>query len=194
MKDVDLKYEMKTKNRYNFSLISSSWSNHSFGYTCYLPQDIYIENVNMLGFSVTVKDGIREEKIDEVNKKNIYLFTYNTVYKYTNVDISDPDALISSTKNDWEKCSCASFNDTDSDGRCNNYVKGPSGQNVWCWGFEEAPNTLVNANPYIGTKNVTVVNGDSENPLEVVWPTTPQFKDLSVTVDGRVIIKNGKKV
>ena len=194
MKDVDLKYEMKTKNRYNFSLISSSWSNHSFGYTCYLPQNIYIENVNMLGFSVTVKDGIREEKIDEVNKKNIYLFTYNTVYKYTNVDISDPDALISSTKNDWEKCSCASFNDTDGDGRCNNYVKGPSGQNVWCWGFEETPNTLVNANPYIGTKNVTVVNGDSENPLEVVWPTTPQFKDLSVTVDGRVVIKNGKKV
>ena len=194
MKDVDLKYEMKTKNRYNFSLISSTWNNHYFGYTCYLPQNIYVENVNMLGFSVTVKDGVREETIEEVNNKKIYLFTYNTVYNYTSVDISDPDALISSKKNDWKKCSCGAFNDTDGDGRCNNTVKGPSGQSVWCWGFEEQPNTLVNANPYIGTKSVTVVNGDTENPLEIVWPTTPQFKDLNVTVDGDVVIKNGKKV
>lgn len=194
MKDVDLKYEMKTKNRYNFSLISSTWNNHYFGYTCYLPQNIHIENVNMLGFSVTVKDGVRNEVIEEVNNKKIYLFTAGTVYNYTSVDISDPNALISAKRNDWEKCSCAAFNDTDGDGRCNNTVKGPSGQNVWCWGFEEQPNTLVNANPYIGTKSVTLINGDVSNPLEVVWPTTPQFKDLDVTVDGEYVVKDGKKV
>ena len=53
---------------------------------------------------------------------------------------------------------------------------------------------MVNANPYIGTKSVTLINDDISNPLEVVWPTTPQFKDLNVTVDGYIVIKNGKKV
>ena len=207
MKDVDLKYEMKTKDRYNFSLISSAWKNHDFGYTCYLPQNIHVENVNMLGFSVTVENGVREETVVETNEKKIYLFTYNTVYYYTSVDISDSNAIMSSNKNDWVKCTCQTraddefkgtpvkqFNDTDGDGRCNNTIVGPSNQSVWCWGFENEPNTKTNANPYIGTKSVTVINENKDNPLEIVWPITPQFKELDVTVDGKIVVKDGKKV
>mgnify|MGYP003292877602 CR=1 FL=1 len=207
MKDVDIKYETR-KNR-TISLISSSWSNHDFGYTCYLPQNIYIENVRTLGFTVTVTDGVRDEKIVDINKKKIYLFTSGTVYNYTSVDISDPDAVIYSKTNDWKQCTCATralgefydpgtakryFNDTDGDGRCNNSIIGPSQQSVWCWGFKEIPSKTVNANPYIGTKTVTVVNNDTSNPLNVVWPLTPQFKDMDVTVDGVVIIENGKRI
>ena len=207
MKDVDLKYEIR-KNK-TVSLISSSWTNHSFGYTCYLPQDIYIENVRMLGFTVTVTNGVRDEQIVDVNKKKIYLFTPGTVYNYTSVDISDPEAVMSSKPNDWKKCTCATrpdsefknpdtasrgFNDTDGDGRCNNSIVGPSQQSVWCWGFEETPDKTVNANPYIGTKSVTVVNKDPSNPLNIVWPLTPQFKDMDVTVDGVVIIEDGAMV
>ena len=207
MKDVDLKYE--TRKDKTVSLISSAWNNHSFGYTCYLPQNIHIENVRMLGFTVTVTGGERNETIVDINEKKIYLFTSGTVYNYTGVDISDPEAIMSSKRNDWVKCTCATrpdsdfvnpeaakrgFNDTDGDGRCNNLIIGPSQQSVWCWGFEKTPDKTVNANPYIGTKSVTVVNKDPNNPLTVVWPLTPQFKDMDVTVDGELIIEDGEYV
>ena len=209
MKNVDLKYQTSKKDYYNwkYSIVSAGWTNHYFGYTCYLPQDIYIENVNMLGFSVKVdsKTGVRTETIDRVNVDEIYLFT-STIYTYTQVDLSDPNAKMTVDTNDWKQCTCATrpdsdfkgtirkyFYDSDGDGRCNNSVRGESNQSVWCWGFKEKPDTTVNANPYIGTKNVTVINEDSENPLKVVWPMTPQFKDMTVTVDNVVVIKNGKE-
>ncbi len=212
MKDVDLKYQISKKegNRWNYSIVSAGWTNHYFGYTCYLPQDIYIENVNMLGFSVKLdsKTGDRIETIDRVNVDEIYLFT-NSIYNYTQVDLSDPNQRMTVDTNDWVQCTCATrpdkefvnpdtakryFNDTDGDGRCNNSVRGESNQSVWCWGFKEKPDTNVNANPYIGTKNVTVVNEDPENPIKIIWPMTPQFKDMTVTVDDVVVIKNGKEV
>ena len=215
MKDVNLKYQVSKAdyNHWNYSLVSSAWTNHSFGYTCYLPQDIYIENVNMLGFDVKIENGERIETITETNTRELYLFTAGTVYYFTNVDLSDPDADMTNNPNDWKQCTCATredkefynyeispqnikkyFNDTDGDGRCNNVIKGQSDQSVWCWGFKEAPDKSVNANPYIGTKTVTVVNGDPTKPLKIVWPLTPQFKDMDVTVDGEVIIENGTKV
>ena len=210
MKDVDLKYQISKKEYYNwkYSIVSAGWTNHYFGYTCYLPQDIYIEDVNMLGFSVKVdsKTGERTETIDRVNVDEIYLFT-STIYTYTHVDLSDPDAKMTVDTNDWKQCTCATrpdsdfkgtirkyFYDSDGDGRCNNSVRGESNQSVWCWGYKEKPDTTVNANPYIGTKNVTVVNEDPTKPLKVIWPMTPQFKDMTVTVDNVVVIKNGKKV
>ena len=36
------------------------------------------------------------------------------------------------------------------------------------------------------------VNADPENPLNIVWPFTPQFKDMDVIVDGVLIIEDGK--
>ena len=65
---------------------------------------------------------------------------------------------------------------------------------MWCNGWEEQPDTTVNANPYIGTKTVTVINSDTDNPIKMLWPLTPQFKDLDVTVDGTLIIEDGIKL
>ncbi len=244
MKDVDLKYQVSKANYYswNYSLVSAGWTNHYFGYTCYLPQDIYVENVNMLGFEVTVDpdSGYRDEKIIETNERELYLFT-KSIYSYDKVDLSDPKENMLGHNNDWVECTCATrpldefysydpsnhdesikkitryFNDTDGDGRCNSNVKGQNGGSVWCWGyrkcicntftdadnnyfcdsckgFEEKVPTHVNANPYIGTKTVTVINGDPDNPVKFVWPLTEQFKDMDVTVDGKLIIENGQKL
>ena len=192
-KDVEFKYE--TRKNKTISLFSSAWTNHDFGYTTYLPNQITLDNVKMLGFTVTVdkNTGYRDEKIVETNVKELYLFS-PSIYRYTNVDIGDPNADLTTNPNDWVKCSCTRFNDTDGDGRCNNTVTGSSGQRVWCWGFEETPDNTVNANPYIGTKKVIVINGDTSKPLNIIWPTTPQFKDMDVIVDGVLIIEGGQEV
>ena len=193
MKNVDLKYQVSRKegNNWKYSIVSAGWENHYFGYTCYLPQDIYLEDVNFLGFDVEVVNGVRNETIRRTNEEEIYLFT-SSIYAYINEDLSDPNQVISSKTNDWRQCTCAKgFNDTDGDGRCNNTVKGQSDQNVWCWGFKDKPDTTVNANPYIGTKTVTVVNSNPDKPLKVVWPLTPQFKDMDVTIDGVLVIEDG---
>ena len=207
MKNVDLKYENKVSGNKDIHLIYSEWHNHYFGYTCYLPNDIYMENVNLLGFDVTVDSkGVRNEVITNYNTKELYLFTPD-LYKHTNVDISDPNASIPANPNDWTKCTCATrpdsdfkstvrkyFYDKDGDGQCDNSVKSPNGGSIWCNGWENEPDTSKNLNPYIGTKTVTVVNGDTTKPLKVIWPLTKQFKDLDVTVDGVLIIKNGYEI
>ena len=161
MKNVDLKYQASRKdaNNWNYSVVSAGWENHFFGYTCYLPQDIYIENVKMLGFDVKVENGERIETITRTNEDEIYLFT-NSIYRYVNEDISDPEQTMSSKTNDWRKCTCETrpdsdfkgtirryFYDSDGDGRCNNSVKGQSDQSVWCWGFKEQPDTTKTPTP-----------------------------------------------
>ena len=206
-KNVDIKYE--TRKNKTISLFSSAYINHDFGYTTYLPENITLDNFKMLGFTVEVKNGIRNETITETNLKALYLFS-PSLYTYTNIDISDPNENMGKVPNDWVKCTCATrdesefysskyvvrhFNDTDGDGRCNNVVKSKNGGSVWCWGFENDPDKLANANPYIGTKTVTVINSpDTKTPLNVVWPLTPQFKHLDVTVDGVLIIEDGVEI
>ena len=61
------------------------------------------------------------------------------------------------------------------------------------------PNAIIdnykpNINPMEGTKTVTLINKDINNPLPIVWPTAKQFKDIDVTVDGVLIIKDGERV
>ena len=99
--------------------------------------------------------------------------------------------MMTDDTNDWKKCACERFNDTDGNGRCNNTVKSPNGGNMWCNGWENEPDTTVNANPYIGTETVTVINADKDNPIKMIWPMTLQFKHLDVTVDGELIIDDG---
>ncbi len=195
MKNFTLKYDpAKTTTAKNISLINAEWINHYFGYTCYLPQNIYMENVNVLGFSATVdpKTGIRNEVITEVNTREIYLFS-PSLYKFADVDISDPNASMEKFPNDMKKCDCATFKDTDGDGQCNNTVKSPNGGSMRCAGFKEEPDHTKNINPYIGTKNITVINKDPSNPIQLIYPFTPQFKDMDVTVDGKIIIEDGKE-
>ncbi len=194
IKNLDLKYKDTTSaaNK-QFYLIHSKWYNHDFGNICYLPQNITMENVRMLAFTADVSSGTRVETITAVNAKELYLFSPD-LYSYTEHDLSNPNEDMSSYPNDWKQCTCAKFNDTDGDGRCNNSVKSPNGGTMWCSGWEKEPDNSVNANPYIGTKNVTVINKDPNNPLQVVWPLTPQFEDMDVTVDGKLIIENGVKL
>ena len=194
IKNLDLKYkDVASAANKQFYLIHSVWINHDFGSVCYLPENITMENVRMLAFTADVSSGERIEKITAVNKKELYLFSPE-LYGYKDVDISDPNAKTPSNPNDRKKCECETFNDTDGDGRCNNSVTSPNGGTMWCSGWEEEPDNTVNANPYIGTKTVTVINSDPENPLKVVWPLTPQFKDLDVTVDGELIIEDGEEI
>ena len=206
LKNFTLKYDPnKTTSAKAIYLINSTWNNHDYGHICYMPQNIYMDNINVLGFSATVNPttGVRTETIVETNARSIYLFT-PSIYNYTNVDISDPNATITSNPNDWVKCPCATrpdsdfkgtvrkyFYDKDGDGQCDNSVKSPNGGTISCNGWKDEPDNTKNINPYIGTQNVTVVNGDINNPVKIIWPLTPQFKDLDVTVDGVLIIENG---
>ena len=48
-----------------------------------------------------------------------------------------------------------------------------------------------NINPTEGTKTVTLINKDPKKPITIIWPTSKQFKDLDVTVDGVLIIEDG---
>lgn len=61
------------------------------------------------------------------------------------------------------------------------------------------PNAIIdnykpNINPMEGTKTVTLINKDIYNPILIVWPTAKQFKDIDVTVDGVLIIKDGSRI
>ena len=230
MKNVDLKYETKVTEKKNIHLIYAEWHNHYFGYTTYLPQHIYMENVNVLGFEVTVTDGVRNEKITQVNTKQIYLFTPG-LYSYTDVDISNPEEDMEKHPNDYKECTCATrpdnefynaasikryFNDTDGDGKCNNSIKSPNGSKIKCGGFtkcscasftdtnndyfcddckgfEEKLPSNVNLNPFIGTKTVVVKNENPNTPIQIIYPLTEQFDDMDVTVDGKLIIEDGKE-
>ncbi len=78
----------------------------------------------------------------------------------------------------FRECKCASFNDTDRDGFCNNDVGGSP-----CWGFNETVPKNVNANPYIPTEEIYINNcGD----LVLIIPDTPQFDDIEVYIDGEL--------
>ena len=209
IKNFTIKYDpVKTNTTKSIYLINSIWNNHDYGHICYMPQNIYMENVNVLGFKATVdpNTGVRTETIVERNSRSIHLFT-PSIYTYTDVDISDPNAIVSANPNDWKRCSCATradsdfkgtvrkyFYDNDGDGQCDNSVKSPNGGTISCNGWENEPDNSVNINPYIGTKNITVINEDTKNPVKIIWPTTPQFKDLKVTVDGEVVIEDGRNV
>ncbi len=170
------------------SLIGVKYNNHDFGYTCHLPKRIELNDAKIVryDYSVDEETGIRTEW--DVATNHIPLHIYSGVEKYTRADISDPDANMSYYKNDYKKCNCEkvyngtkTFKDTDGDGRCNNDANPNDTYDVWCWGFKENPNTAININPYIPTEEIYVTNCGS---LRIIVPSTPQFEDLKLYVDG----------
>ena len=178
----------------NLSVIGVTYTNHFFGYTCYLPRTVSVNNAKIIRYSFKMENGIRIET--EVAQNHVPLHLYYALEKYTSVDISDPEANMSAYKNDYIKCDCEAvykkaypddptkwktFNDTDGDGRCNNDLNPLDSYSVWCWGFENTPDKTINANPYIPTQEVTVTNCGN---LEFIVPPTPQFKDTVVYIDG----------
>ena len=177
------------------SLIKAEYTNHYFGYTCHLPGKIEMNNVKVVQYGYKVENGVRTEWDIATNPSNIELHLYKQLESYQ-ADISDPNADLSTTPNDYKQCNCEevykkaypddeskhkTFNDTDGDGRCNNDANPLDTYSVWCWGFENAPDKSINANPYVATEEIHINNcGD----LVLIIPDTPQFDDTKVYIDG----------
>ena len=187
-----------SKDNDTISLITVSYINHEFGYTCYLPQNIHINNVKIIKYGFEVKDGVRREWEIATNSVPLHLYASLEEYKYSQVDISDPNADMSLIPNDHVKCNCyevyknaypndeskwLTFNNTDGDGKCNNKLNPTDSYEVWCWGYEDTPNTNTNVNPYIPTKNIYVTNCAD---LILIVPDIPLLKDTKLYIDGEL--------
>ena len=167
------------------SIFKVFYTNHYFGFTCHLPKKVYLNNVKVQTFEYEMKDGVRIERITG-SVSSISLF--RNLEGYSTIDVSDPNANLSSFPNDWKQCNCStvyggakSFNDTDGDGRCNNDADPNDGYSVWCWGYESAPDKTTNANPYMPTEEIYITNCGT---LQIIIPGTPQFEDTKVYIDG----------
>ncbi len=185
IKNLELRSSNLKGAEHQLSVMSStyfSWANHYFGYTTHMPEKYTLENCRVVKYDYRMENGERIETHTGVNTVPLYICA--PLNKFTDVDISDPNADMSAYPNDWRKCECETFNDTDGDGRCNNWIisRINHGNRVWCWGFKDEPNKARNANPYIPPKYIEIKNcGD----LKVVVPPTPQFKNTKVTIDGK---------
>ena len=162
---------MKYYSRKEFSLINAAWTNHFFGYETYLPENIYIEDVRLtkIGYAVDAEGNRTEWSVeqDEMPPLNLYL----NLNEYTDVDISDPNAVMDKyPTDDAVSCECKNgFNDTTGDGLCDNSL---------C-GLPQSGNPNVNVNPYTVTKNVYIKNCPG---LKIIMPQTPAFKNTKVYV------------
>ena len=176
-----------SKDNDTISLIRADYVNHDFGYTCYLPEKIEINDVKIIQYAYEIQNEVRREW----DLRQLYtLHLYSRLEKYTMEDISNPDADMSRYVNDRRKCNCAevyggtkSFNDTDGDGYCNNDRNPSDSSGLWCWGTENDIDNTTNLNPYVPTKEVYVNNcGD----LVLIIPQTPQFEDTKLYIDGKL--------
>ena len=187
-----------SKDNDTISLITVSYINHEFGYTCYLPQNIYLNDVKIIKYGFEVKDGVRREWEIATNPVPLHLYASLENSQYRDVDISDPNADMTFIPNDHEKCNCyevykkaypddpskwLTFNDTDGDGRCNNELNPTDSYDVWCWGFEETPDTTTNVNPYMPTENIYITNCGT---LRLIVPDIPLLKDTKLYIDGEL--------
>ena len=170
------------------SLIKAIYNNHNFGYTCYLPRKLEINNVKLVQYDYKMENGVRTEW--DVATNSVPLSLYKTLEGYANTDISNPNADMTSLPNDWKKCNCEevyggtkSFNDTDGDGRCNNDLDPNDSYSVWCWGFEEKPDNSKNTNPYVPTEEIYITGCGN---LKFILPSTPQFEDTKLYIDGEL--------
>ena len=174
------------------SVFRGEWYNHDFGFTCYIPEKITLDNVKVTEYSYSVSGGERHETEVGVNTRTLYL--YNGLDKYADIDISKEGAdMTSKYANDLHKCKCsatnppvkgeARFNDTDGDGRCDNTILSEKnkGNRVICWGYVDDPDPTKNINPYVPPKTIDLINCAN---LKFSIPPTPQFSGVKVTVDG----------
>ncbi len=175
-----------SKDKPTLSVLGVDYVNHDFGYTCYLPTKIELNNAKIIHYGFKIENGERSEW--DIATNHVALHLYAKLEKYAGMDISDPNANMSSAPNDYTQCNChevyggeKSFNDTDGDGRCNNDLNPNDSYTVWCWGFENKPDKTTNVNPYVPTEEVYVTNCGN---LEIIIPETPQFEDMKVYVDG----------
>ena len=169
----------------NLTLIRAEYVNHYFGYTCYLPEKIEINNVKVVQYGYKVENGVRTEWDIATNNMPLHFYKQLETYK---TDISSPTADMSTCPNDYKKCNCESvyggtksFNDTDGDGRCNNDLNPNDSYSIQCWGFKDEPDRSINANPYVTTKEIYVTNCGN---LQLILPSTPQFENTDLYIDG----------
>ena len=190
-KDIVLK---TSKDKPTLSLISAAYHNHNFGYACYLPENIELDNAKIVKYGFKIESGVRSEW--EIATNHVSLHLFSKLEKYSSVDISNPNEDMSSFPNDYSLCKCQevyknaypndqskwkAFNDTDGDGRCNNDLNPTDSYTVWCWGFETEPDKSTNVNPYAATKAIYVTNCED---LHIILPDTPQFDDTELYING----------
>ena len=182
---------MKTsKETPTLSVMRAYWTNHNFGYTCYLPKSVSINNVKIIYFGFKMENDVRSEWV--IKENHVPLHLYGQLEKYTEGDVSASGNLpeIDKYLNDYKTCNCEfvydgkkTFNDTDGDGRCNNDLNPNDSYAVWCWGFENIPDKTINANPYVPTEKVYLTNSGD---LKFIIPDTPQFWDTVLYIDGEL--------
>ena len=157
------------------SLIKVTYTNHYFGYTCYLPEKIEIRNVKTVHYGYSADAlGNRTEWVIKENHHPLHL--YSALEKYTTVDLSDPEADMTLYQNDLKACVCeGGFVDADENGICDNKSCKRA----------EVVDVTKNINPYVPTKEVYITDCPG---LTVVLPKTPQFKDMQVFVEGKEVM------
>ena len=103
IKDVTIKYDDWTdgtrKLQRRVNLIDAVWSEHNYGYQTYLPENIYIDNVNIVKVEPYFdSDGVRQEKVISTNKDTLHLFP--EALSISTADLSrDPTNPYIGTKN-----------------------------------------------------------------------------------------------
>ena len=135
------------------TIISATFANHFFGYTCHLPQNIVLKNVRTEEFTYSVTglgNGNTDRTENHVSYNGMPVLLFSMGISEDTRDLSHPN-----------------FGQYGSD----------------------AP---VNLNPTVATKTVVfdpVYTGDyadTDEPVTMVWPTSPTFKDTKyylLTVD-----------
>ena len=171
---LDLRYphDMDSQSKQKIQLIKSVWTNHDFGYITYLPHTITMKNVTTSSYTYSVDGmGNRTETKVDVNKAPLHL--YIELEGYKNIDISNPNANMSSHPNDSKPCTCeAGYTDVDENQRCDKCK------------LPETVNRDANANPFMPTEKVYVEDCPG---LVLIFPNTPQFKNMKVYVEGEEV-------
>ena len=195
-KNVTLRHA-QNNSKNTLSVFSGGWQNHIFGFECYMPGKVTLDNVKTEQYNYSNATGKREDRKETIVSTNaLPLNLYKALNSFTDVDISDPGAIMPSKDqylNDLRQCKCSEtnpprygephFNDTDGDGRCNNTIVSEEngGNTTWCWGTEKAPDNTKNINPYHPTEEVYINNCPG---LQFHLPPTPQFANTKIYVDG----------
>ena len=166
---LDLRYPttMSDSKKDRIQLIKTEWNNHYFGYTTYLPHTITMKNVTTSSYTVEVFGDKRVETKVDVNVAPLHL--YINLEGYKDYDISDPNANLTNNATQDKLCECG-FTDADNNKRCDNCNR---------------PETAsTNTNPFMPTEKVYIENCPG---LTMIFPKTPQFRNMRVYVDGEEV-------
>ena len=71
---LDIRYSTAVSGS-TFGVIKAEWTDHDFGYVCYLPREVTMKNVTLSCYSYSFVDGNRVEQTVSTNAKTLWLVT-----------------------------------------------------------------------------------------------------------------------